>query len=75
MRWTAQSPAHDALILGRALVVQEVGGDSGQSYSCQEDIRAEVAGKTHSLHTLHDWGGTLTIITHGAAARAGPADA
>jgi hypothetical protein len=62
---------HDALMLGRALVVQEMGGDSGQSYSCREDIRAEVAGKTHRLHTLHDWGATLTLITHDAADRAG----
>jgi hypothetical protein len=45
---------HDALVLGRALVIQEVGGDSGQSYLCREDIKAEVAGKTYHLHTLHD---------------------
>jgi hypothetical protein len=62
---------HDALVLGRALVVQEVGGDSGQLYSCREDIRAEVAGKTYRLHTLHDWGATQTLITHDAADRAG----
>jgi hypothetical protein len=43
---------HDPLIQGRALVVREVGGDSDQSYSCCEDIRAEVAGRTHHLHTL-----------------------
>jgi hypothetical protein len=36
---------HEALILGRALVVQEVGGDSGQSYSCREDIRARWQGR------------------------------
>ncbi len=48
-----------------------MGGDSGQSYSCCEDIRAEVAGKTQSLHNLHDWGATLTLITHDAADRAG----
>ncbi len=58
-------------MLGRALVVQEVGGDSGQSYSCPENIRAEVAGKTYRLHTLHDWGATQTLITHDAADRAG----
>jgi hypothetical protein len=62
---------HDALVLGRALVIQEVGGDSGQSYSCREDIRAEVAGKTYHLRTLHDWGATQTLITHDAAHRAG----
>ncbi len=55
---------HDALILGRALVVWEVGGDSGQLYLCREDIRAEVAGRTYHLHTLHDWGATQTLITH-----------
>ncbi len=62
---------HNAIVTGRALVIQEMGGDSGQSYSCREDIRAEVAGKTHRLHTLHDWGATLTLITHDAADRAG----
>ncbi len=62
---------HDAIVTGKALVIQEVGGDSGRSYSCREDIRAEVAGKTHLLHTLHDWGATLTLITHDAADRAG----
>jgi hypothetical protein len=55
---------HDALMIGRALVILEAGGDSSQSYSCREDIRAEVAGKT-------DWGATLTLITHDAADRAG----
>jgi hypothetical protein len=64
-------PLHDALILGRALVIQELGGDSDQSYLCREDIRAEVAGKTYHLHTLHDWGATQTLITHDAADRAG----
>ncbi len=58
-------------MIGRALVILEAGGDSSQSYSCREDIRAEVAGKTHRLHTLHDWGATLTLITHDAADRAG----
>ena len=57
--------------MGRALVITEAGGDSSQSYSCREDIRAEVAGKTHRLHALHDWGATLTLITHDAADRAG----
>ncbi len=62
---------HDALIQGRALVVQEEGSDSSQSYLCREDIRAEVAGRTHHLHTLYDWGATQTLITHDAAYRAG----
>jgi hypothetical protein len=62
---------HDALMMGKALVIQGVGGDSSQSYLCCEDIRAEVAGKTHRLHTLHDWGATLTLITRDAADRAG----
>ncbi len=62
---------HDALVLGRALVIREVDDDSGLSYSCREDIRAEVAGKTHYLHALHDWGASKTLITHDAADRAG----
>ena len=62
---------HDALVLGRALVIREVGEDAGPSYSCREDIRAEVAGKTHYLHALHDWGASKTLITHDAADRAG----
>ncbi len=62
---------HDALILGRALVIREVDNDSGLSYSCREDIRAEVAGKTYYLHALHDWGATQTLITHDAADGAG----
>ncbi len=30
-----------------------------------------MAGKTHYLHALHDWGATKTLITHDAADRAG----
>ncbi len=30
-----------------------------------------MAGKTHHLRTLHDWGATQTLITHDAADRAG----
>jgi hypothetical protein len=30
-----------------------------------------VAGKTHYLHALHDWGASKTLITHDAADRAG----
>jgi hypothetical protein len=62
---------HDALVLGRALVIREADDDSGLSYSCREDIRAEVAGKTHYMYALHDWGASKTLITHEAADRAG----
>jgi hypothetical protein len=51
--------------------MREVGGDSDQLYSCREDIRTEVAGRTHHLHTLYDWGATQTLFTHDAADRAG----
>ncbi len=69
--WEHNHLLNDALVLGRALVVREVGGDSGQSYLCREDIRAEVAGKTYHLHAQHDWGATQTLITHDAANRVG----
>ncbi len=62
---------HDALAQGRALIIREADDDSGLSYPCHEDIRAEVAGKTHYLHALHDWGASKTLITHDAADRAG----
>jgi hypothetical protein len=31
----------------------------------------EVAGKTSRLHTLYDWGATVTLVTHAAAEKAG----
>jgi hypothetical protein len=62
---------HKALVEGRAMIVQEVGGDSDQVHLCREDVKVEVAGKTHCLQALHDLGDTQTLITHEAAGRVG----
>jgi hypothetical protein len=39
-------------------------------FLCQEDIHVEGAGKA-GLHTLYDWGATVTLVTHAAAEKAG----
>jgi hypothetical protein len=53
------------------MVVQGIGGKKAQVYLCREDVRVEVAGKASRLHTLYDWGATVTLVTHAAAERAG----
>ncbi len=40
-------------------------------FLCREDIRVKGAGGTSSLHALYDWGATVTLVTHAAAAKAG----
>jgi hypothetical protein len=45
---------HEALVEGRAMIMQEVGDDSDQVHLCRENVKVEVAGKTHRLHPLHD---------------------
>jgi hypothetical protein len=52
---------------GRVMVVQRIGGGKVQVYLCREDVRVEVAGKASRLHTLYDWGATVTLVTHAAA--------
>jgi hypothetical protein len=62
---------HSALVEGRVMVVQGIGNKKAQVHLCREDVRVEVAGKTSCLHTLYDWGATVTLMTHAAAKRAG----
>jgi hypothetical protein len=38
---------------------------------CREDVRVRGAGDANSLHALYDWGATVTLVTHAAAAKAG----
>ncbi len=38
---------------------------------CREDVRVKGAGEANSLHALYDWGATVTLVTHAAAAKAG----
>ncbi|MFN9940051.1 MAG: hypothetical protein ACK56I_11320, partial [bacterium] len=40
-------------------------------FLCREDVRVEGAGGASSLHALYDWGATVTLVTHAAAAKAG----
>ncbi len=62
---------HGALVEGRVMVMQGIGGEKAQVYLCREDVRVEVASKASRLHTLHDWGATVTLVTHAAAEKAG----
>ncbi len=62
---------HGALVEGRVMVVQRIGGEKAQVYLCREDVRVEVAGKASHLHTLYDWGAMVTLVTHAAAEKAG----
>jgi hypothetical protein len=60
-----------SLVEGCVMVVQGIGDKKAQVHLCREDVRVEVAGKTSRLHTLYDWGVTVTLVTHAAAKRAG----
>jgi hypothetical protein len=51
--------------------VQGIGGEKAQVYLCREDVRMEGAGKVGRLHTLYNWGATVTLVTHAAAEKAG----
>ncbi len=62
---------HPLLVEGRVMVMQGIGGKKVQVFLCQEDIHAEGAGKSDRLHTLYDWGATVTLVTHAAAEKAG----
>ena len=56
---------------GRVMVVQEVSARKAEVFLCREDVRVRSAGDTNSLHALYDWGATVTLVTHAAAAKAG----
>jgi hypothetical protein len=62
---------HGALVQGRVMVVQEIGARKTEVFLCREDIRMKGAGEANSLHALYDWGATVTLVTHAAAAKAG----
>jgi hypothetical protein len=62
---------HGALVEGYVMVVQGIGGENAQVYLCRKDVRVEGAGKVGRLHTLYDWGATVTLVTHSAAEKAG----
>jgi hypothetical protein len=56
---------------GRVMVVQEVCARKTEVFLCRKDVRVRSAGEANSLHTLYDWGATVTLVTHAAAAKAG----
>ncbi len=56
---------------GRLMVVQEVGTKEAGVFLCREDVHVRSAEGTTSLHALYDWGATVTMVTHAAAAKAG----
>jgi hypothetical protein len=60
-----------ALVQGRVMIVQEIGAKEAGVFLCREDVRVRSAGDTNSLHALYDWGTTVTLVTHAAAAKAG----
>jgi hypothetical protein len=62
---------HGALVQGRVMVVQEVGAKKAGGFLCREDVRVRSAGEANSLHTLYDWGATVTLVTHASAAKVG----
>jgi hypothetical protein len=53
------------------MVMQGIGDKKAQVHLCREDVRVEVASKASHLHTLYDWGATVTLVTHAAAEKAG----
>ncbi len=56
---------------GRVMIVQEVGAKKAGVFLCREDVRVRSTGDTNSLHTHYDWGATVTLVTHAAAAKVG----
>jgi hypothetical protein len=51
--------------------VQDISAKKAGVFLCREDVRVEGAGGASSLHALYDWGATVTLVTHAAAAKAG----
>jgi hypothetical protein len=47
------------------------GEEKEQNHLCREKVKIEVAGRTHRLYAMHDWGACATLITHAAASHAG----
>ncbi len=62
---------HGALVEGRVMVVQGIGARKAKVFLFREDVHVEGAGKANRLHTLYDWGATVTLVTHAAAMKAG----
>jgi hypothetical protein len=53
------------------MVVQGICSRKARVLLCREDVHVEGAGKASRLHTLYDWGATVTLVTHAAAVKAG----
>jgi hypothetical protein len=53
------------------MVVQGIGARKAKVFLCREDVRVEGSGKASRLHTLYDWGATVTLLTHAGAVKAG----
>jgi hypothetical protein len=69
---TAHHPLlNEALAMGWAIIVQEVGGGLDQVHLCSKDIKVEVVGRGYRLYGLHDWGTTQTFTTHAVAGKVG----
>jgi hypothetical protein len=70
-------PHHPALHFqatrGHAVVVlaKGRGEEKEQNHLCREKVKIEVAGRAHRLNAMHDWGASVTLISHAAASRAG----
>jgi len=62
---------HGALVQGRVMIVQDIRAKKAGVFLCREDVRVKGAGGANSLHALYDWGATVTLVTHAAAAKAG----
>ncbi len=62
---------HSALVEGRVMVVQGISGEKVQVFLCREDVCVEGAGKAGHLHTLYDWGATVTLVPQATAEKAG----
>ncbi len=56
---------------GRVMIVQDIGAKKAGVFLCRKDVRVKGAAGTSSLHALYDWGATVTLMTHAAAAKAG----
>jgi hypothetical protein len=54
-----------------AVLAKGPGEEKEQNHLCREKVKIEVAGPAHRLHAMHDWGASVTLITHSVASRAG----
>ncbi|MFO0005600.1 MAG: hypothetical protein ACK559_31180, partial [bacterium] len=62
---------HGALVQGRVMIVQDISAKKAGVFLCREDVPVEGTGGASNLHALYDWGATVTLVTHAAAAKAG----